>query len=321
MVRTPTISVVMPAYNAAEFIPEALETVLAQTRPAEEIVIVDDGSEDGTVAAVERYGDAVKLVRQENRGCAGAFNRAIQEASGDYVALCPADDLWEPRKLEWQAGALVAHPEIDVSFGHAITFGLMEEDYHPPQAGILDTDDFRRAMFTRNRIADPTAVVRRSLYERIGAYVLGPSEDYEFWLRALRAGAVFHYERRLLVRLRWHGGNLSGQALMQAEARYEYHRHYAADLRDERLVRDVLAADMHFIGRAHMGRGELSEARTAFARSLSHRRTAKTALFRALLSVPGAHPAIRAAYRATGRTPDASRDYAGIAPRAARRSA
>jgi glycosyltransferase involved in cell wall biosynthesis len=308
MASSPTISVVVPAYNVEHLIRETLDTVLAQTRPAHEIVVVDDGSTDGTAEVVEGLGDAVRLVRKENGGCASAFNRAIEESTGDYVALCPADDLWDPSKLEWQAEAIAAHPEIDVSFGHALTFGLMEQAHpRPPGTGVLDNRKLLPALFRHNLIADPTAVVRRELYDRIGFYKLQPAEDYDFWLRALFAGAVFHYEPRLLVRLRWHGGNLSSQALTQGRWRLKTHELYASEVDDEDLVREVLAADLHFIARAHMGLGQLTEARDTFRDSLRRRFSPKTALFAGLLSVPGSHAVIRAAYRGRSRLRQAGR--------------
>jgi glycosyltransferase involved in cell wall biosynthesis len=127
----PTICVVVPAYNEGRWITETLESVLAQTLPADEIVIVDDGSTDDTVAQVERFGDAVRLVRQANAGCAAAFNTGFADTTADFVALCPADDIWEPHKHEWQHEVLVQHPDVDVALW--------------------------RVMFEHNVIADPSA--------------------------------------------------------------------------------------------------------------------------------------------------------------------
>lgn len=294
----PTISVVTPAYNAARHIGETLESVVAQTLPPLEIVVVDDGSTDDTVGVVERFGDRVRVVRQENRGCGAAFNRAIAEASGDYVALCPADDLWEPRKLEWQTEALDRHPEVDVAFGHARRFGLVEDEYpRPPATGLLDNDVLLPALYEHNFIADPSAVVRRELYDRIGPYREGgDAEDYEFWLRALRAGARFYYDPRLLVWFRWHGENLTMQGMKMSQSRYDIHRAFAEDVDDERHVRRVLAKDLVFMGRSRMGAGLYREGLEAFRASLRRRVTPRGAFWAALLTLPGGIPAVRAAY-------------------------
>ena len=78
----------------------------------------------GPSEVVAGYGGTVRLIEQENRGCPGAFDTGFREARGEFVALCPADDIWEPCKLEWQQDALGAHPEVDVIFGAAQRFGL-----------------------------------------------------------------------------------------------------------------------------------------------------------------------------------------------------
>ena len=165
----PTISVVVPAYNEERYITEALDAVLAQTLAPLEVIVVDDGSTDATVAVVEACGDRVRLVRQENRGRPGAFDTGFREAAGDFVALCPADDVWEPRKLEWQRDALARHPEADVVFGGAERFGLARGDHLRPGTGLLDTRAFAREMYPDNLIADPAPWS--------GALYLEPSAD------------------------------------------------------------------------------------------------------------------------------------------------
>jgi O-antigen/teichoic acid export membrane protein len=195
----PSISVAMPAYNAARWISATVESVLAQTTAPLEIIVVDDGSTDGTSAELERFGEKVRVIRQENRGPSAAYNRAFAAARGDYIAMCPADDIWEPNKLEWQTQALVENPSIDISFGHAREFGLSTAEYdRPPGSGLLDNERFARAMFEVCLIPAPTSLIRRELYERLGPFREDLAcEDYEFWMRALAANAVFHYEPRL----------------------------------------------------------------------------------------------------------------------------
>src|ERR1700722_5116977 len=137
---SPTISVVIAAYQAESFIAEALDSILGQTCPPDEVVVVDDGSTDTTPQILAGYGDRIRVVRQENAGYPVAMNRAIQESTGDFVAPCGADDVWEPRKLEWQQQALIAHPEAGVLFGHAVFFGHVERDHERPTgSGLLDT--------------------------------------------------------------------------------------------------------------------------------------------------------------------------------------
>ena len=97
--NAPRVSVVIPAYNAAAYLRRALHSVLAQTVPAHEIIVVDDGSEDGTADYVERTFPMVRVLRQPNGGPGAARNRGVREASGDWIGLWDADDMWLPEKL------------------------------------------------------------------------------------------------------------------------------------------------------------------------------------------------------------------------------
>ena len=291
--RAPAISVVVPAYNEEDYIGEALESILAQTRPPLEVIAVDDGSTDGTAEIIRRYGDRVRLLQQENRGCPGAFDTGFREARGDFVALCPADDVWEPRKLEWQQQVLVAHPEVDVIFGAAGRFGLITGDHvRPVRTGVLDAAWFAREMYRENLIADPSAVVRRSLYLDLGGYEALVGEDYEFWMRALTARATFYFDPRLVVRLREHGGNLSYRALDIWETKHLIHKRYAQLAGDPGIVRRTLAHDLLMIGYCRAALGRSSQARRSFRASLETR-LSPVALAAALaMSVPGVARAV-----------------------------
>jgi glycosyltransferase involved in cell wall biosynthesis len=292
----PTISVVVPAYNEERYIAEALDAVLAQTRSPLEVIVVDDGSTDATHEVVAGYGGRVRLIEQENCGCPGAFDTGFREARGEFVALCPADDVWEPRKLQWQQDALGAHPEVDVIFGGAQRFGLASGPHpRPARTGTLDVLWFAREMYRRNLIADPSAVVRRSLYLDLGGYEPLVGEDYEFWMRALAAGATFRFDPRLVVRLREHGGNLSYQGVDISETNHLIHTRYAALAGDPELVRRTLAHDLLMIGyhRAVMGRSQ--DARRSFRASLATRLSPLALAAAVAMSVPGVARAISVA--------------------------
>jgi glycosyltransferase involved in cell wall biosynthesis len=289
----PTISVVVPAYNEERHIAEALDSVLAQTRSPLEVIVVDDGSTDGTLAVVDRYRERVRVVQQENRGCPGAFDTGFREAKGEFVALCPADDVWESEKLEWQQNALRQQPELDVVFGAARRFGLGKGDHlRPARSGVLDGRWFTREMYRRNLIPDPSAVVRRSLYLDLGGYEPLVGEDYEFWMRALASGAVFYFDPRLVVRLREHGGNLSYRGLDIWETNHLIHRRYAKLAGDPELVRRTLAHDLLMIGYCQAALGRGTEARRSFRSSLEKRFSALTLLAALVMSIPGVARAV-----------------------------
>ncbi len=115
------ISVVIPAHNAERFIDEAIESVLKQTQPATEIVVIDDGSNDGTARIVQSH-PSVIYQRQEQSGAAAARNRGARIASSEWIAFLDADDVWLPNKLERQAAAFLADPELKMAFGRIKEF-------------------------------------------------------------------------------------------------------------------------------------------------------------------------------------------------------
>ena len=144
---TPSISVVVTVYNGEEYVAEALTSILGQTHRPDEVIVVDDGSTDGTARELERFAGDIRVIAQANTGHAGALNRGYPEARGDYIAKCDADDIWEPDKLSRQVRALVDHPEIDVAFSGARNFGLAEDEWvHAPGEGLLDPRELTRAL-------------------------------------------------------------------------------------------------------------------------------------------------------------------------------
>ena len=293
MSRRPSIAVVVPAYNAERWIAETLRAVLAQTSPADEVVVVDDGSTDATRAVLEEFADDVRVIAQPNAGCGAAFNTAIEAAQTEYVALCPADDLWVPEKLEWQRETLRAHPQVDVSFGAAVNFGALEGPFpRPSLTGLAEPRALLREMFTGNVVPDPSVVVRRALLQRLGGFVHEVGEDYELWMRALRQGAVFHFDPRVLVRLRQHDANLSSDAVAIREMNVAVRRAAAADLGDPALARRVIARDLRSLGRAYLGAGGAEQARSAYRDSLRTRISAPAVAASALLGLPGAGRAV-----------------------------
>ncbi len=291
----PSITVAIPAYQAERFIAETLESILAQTHAPDEVIVVDDGSTDGTARELERFGDRIRVIRRPNGGCAAAFNTAFRAARCEFVAECGADDLWEPYKLERQVQALRAHPEVDIAFGAARVFGTADGCWGMPNseqldAGILDRRDFARTMYRLNPVCPSTLLIRRNLYERLGPFAedIG-TEDYEYWMRSLRGGAVFYYDPETLVRYRRHDANASSNHLSMRQADLLVHRWYAEVVEDPALVREVLAGDYFALGRILRDQDRAREARRAFVASLRQRPTLRALAWALLVSVPSRH--------------------------------
>lgn len=128
----PLVTVIVGAYNADRYVGEAIDSVLAQTHPSLELIVVDDGSTDATGEIAESYGPPVRRIRQENGGMAAARNRAIPEAQGSFLAFLDADDRFPPDKLTRQLEVFEAQPELDVVYGHVTEFLSpdLDEDAH-----------------------------------------------------------------------------------------------------------------------------------------------------------------------------------------------
>jgi glycosyltransferase involved in cell wall biosynthesis len=287
---------VIAAYNSERWITESVGAVLAQTRPAHEVIVVNDGSTDATAELLAGFGDRIRVIERENGGCPAAFNSAFAAAGGDYVALCGADDVWRPRKLEWQAEALAANPGVAIACGHARVFGA-ESGEHPrlPASGVLPPNALRRALYEGNNVCAPTAVIRRDVFESLGPFVERVhthrgwerfnADDYEYWLRALSAGAAFYYDPRPLVDYRRHDDNLTADYLHMRRSTYIVHRRFASEV-ERRLANEALGEDLFMIGRHSVDAGRPAAARRSFRASLRHRPRVAALVWIAVLSLP-----------------------------------
>jgi glycosyltransferase involved in cell wall biosynthesis len=211
----PAVSVITPAFNVESYLAEAVESVLAQTFTDWELVIVDDGSRDGTRALAERYRaahpDRIVVVSQENRGLAAARNTGLRVARGAVLALLDSDDAWTPAFLAEQMGLLDAHPEAAIVTGNATVRGGPENG-RPARP----ENDERPAPDLVEILRDETAVFimsvfRRAVVDRIGGFDerFRTNEDYDFWIRAASAGFRFIRNPRPLGFYRRHENSLS----------------------------------------------------------------------------------------------------------------
>jgi glycosyltransferase involved in cell wall biosynthesis len=190
------ISVVVPTYNRREHVLRAIDSVIAQTRPVSEIIVVDDGSTDGTAEAIEsRFGQMVKVYRQENGGVSSARNCAIRKATGDWIAFLDSDDVWFPMKIELQVEALgMFGPEFGVCFTNNIFAGNPEMTgsvfdksnfRSQPGPGILE-EPTRRLLEGREPFFTSSLLVLRSLLEALDGFderlIVGEDADIAFRL-------------------------------------------------------------------------------------------------------------------------------------------
>lgn len=195
-----TVSVIIPAYRAAGTIRRAVDSVLAQTTPAHEIIIVDDGSPDHQNEIIERfYGKRVTLIRQNNGRTASARNTGIERATGDFLAFLDADDYWEPHKLATQLAVFERHPEVSM-----VAARFVEQK---PSGTKNAPDLYSRTNIVYDRVLHPTAaaafrlasqmwtgtvVARRAVVAKLRFVSnLEPAEDRDFWVRIAQHHAIY----------------------------------------------------------------------------------------------------------------------------------
>jgi glycosyltransferase involved in cell wall biosynthesis len=201
--RVPQVSVVIPAYNSAAYLGEAIASVGAQTVRPLEVLVVDDGSADATRTIAEQAG-AKLLATARNGGPATARNLGIRQARGEVIAFLDADDVWEPEQLQACVGLLERYPEAAVAFSLVNQFGASDR----PQPAVLPEGvpvaaaDF---LWEQNPIIQSAAVARRDSLLAVGGYRDGMrhAEDYDLWLRLAQAYPFVCTHRRL-VRYRVH---------------------------------------------------------------------------------------------------------------------
>jgi len=205
----PQVSVVMPVWNAATTVAAAVASVRAQTLCDWELIVVDDGSTDATVAEIDRAGagDArVRLLRRVHGGVVAAANAGAAEARAPFVARLDADDEMMPGRLAAQVALLASRPEIGVA-SSLVEFGgdpISARGYalHVDWINsLLEPDEIARSRFIESPLANPSAMFRRELIDRHGGCAdTGEPEDYELWLRWLDAGVRFSKVPEVLLR-------------------------------------------------------------------------------------------------------------------------
>jgi glycosyltransferase involved in cell wall biosynthesis len=185
----PKLSIVIPAYNVEKYILEAVESALAQTFSDLEVIVVDDGSKDGTVAALAGIDDPrLRVISQANRGLAGARNTGIREARGEYIGFLDADDTWMPEKAAKHIALMEREPDVGLTYSHS----LFIDEQSVTTGRVL----FSRAssptlaqVVRRNRVGNGSSpIARAKVFEIAGHFdeALISLEDWEMWIRIQR---------------------------------------------------------------------------------------------------------------------------------------
>lgn len=236
---SPFITVIITCYNIKDYVQSAIHSVLAQSYHSTEIIVVDDGSSDGTDSALEQYvsDGQIIYIRKENGGPSSARNCGIRHATGTLIAFLDGDDLWEPDKLESQVEAFNDNAAAGMVFCDFSTF-----DDHGNVACQKNASLYKHCkpvefdyLLSRNNFIYPsTVLIGRHVFEKTGYFdetLRGP-EDYDMWLRISREFKVIGLESSL-VRIRQHSANLTKgiPSMIRNEiAALEKHRNYLGKL-------------------------------------------------------------------------------------------
>lgn len=237
------VSVIIPAYNAMDYLPETLESVLKQTFTDFEVLIINDGSSDGIVEWASHIQDArVRLISQENQGLSGARNTGIWNAQGQYLGFLDADDIWESTKLEKQVQCL----EQDLNVGLVSSWissinesgDILEVHQAPSVTGVR----LKQELCTENIIfCGSTPLVRRLCFEKVGFFErsLSAAEDWDMWLRIARYYSILIIQEPL-VRYRIHSNSMSRnlRAMLQNVDRV-MHRAFESPLPEVKHLKGV----------------------------------------------------------------------------------
>ena len=287
----PLVSVVIPAYNSQQFICEAIDSVLRQTHPQLEIIVVDDGSTDDTVAAVARFGDKIRLIEQINQGSAVARNSGISAARGALIAFLDADDVWHPKKLELQIDAMRTS-RCKMVYSKFLFWRTQPGGTRHAAAELFTnpTDDAKStadvpsgwlyAQLMRDCIVwTSTVVVEKKMLRAVGGFNpdLRKGQDWDLWLRLSQAGTWTGVAEYLAL-YRIHGSSITHK---RSKINYEYKILTDAINRwglsgpdgssvEEAFIQRRMGRSCVGFGRLHLSGGDPQISRESFRLAMQH---------------------------------------------------
>jgi glycosyltransferase involved in cell wall biosynthesis len=227
----PLVSVIIPNYNYAKYLREAVDSVLSQTYQHIEIIVVDDGSKDKSREIIESYGEKIKSILQKNQGVSAARNNGVAESKGEYIAFLDADDAWLPAKIEMEMEMFVADPEIGMVHVSIVEMGdagnrLLER--MDGMAGWI-SEEFLR--FERPVVLGGGSgiLVRRNAFDEVGGFDtrLSTSADWDFFYQVSSRFKVA-FVPEILLKYRIHGSNMHGNIkVMEHDMMLGYEKAFA----------------------------------------------------------------------------------------------
>ncbi len=286
----PLVTAVIPTYNNAELVTDAVDSVLEQTWKEIEVIVVDDGSTDDTPRRLAEYGSRIRVIRQENLGPPVARNAGIKAGRGEFVAFLDSDDLWLPRKVELSVRPLLHDPKIGVVY---TDFRVLElgtgKRYQVPsyrRGGWMARDLFREC----RGVSTSSLVVRRTCFDKVGLFdeELFRAQDWDMIVR-LAEQFRYHFVEDILLERRLHRASLS---VRHADKYAPYNLKVIEKAAARRpdlyspLRRDALARAHYRFGMAHYEAYGMRNARRQFLMSLGLRLNAASMNYLARTFLP-----------------------------------
>ncbi len=275
----PLVSIIIPTYNRAHLVTDAIDSAHSQTQQPLEVIVVDDGSSDGTPELLTaRYGDRIRLIQQRNQGPSIARNRGVEAAQGAFIQFCDADDRLHPTKVARCLAQMT--PDIALVYSR---FRYVDADGRTPLSigspELLPEDSFC-ALLRRNGAAPvqtSTILMRKDAFVAAGGYradeVQRAAEDWDMLLR-LAAHHRFVGLDEVLVDYRYHAGGITHDTLLMAQGRLQtmlYARDYSArqDCIDDRAYDRLLASRYHVLALVQWSQGDRQAARSSLRRAVA----------------------------------------------------
>ncbi|KPF45630.1 hypothetical protein D621_17775 [beta proteobacterium AAP51] len=288
---TSLVSIIIPVFNCEAYVAEAVESALAQDYPDKEVIVVNDGSTDGTLQVLQGFGSRIRVVDQVNGGPPRARNAGLAAARGDYVAFLDADDIWLQGKLSAQVAHMQANPEVGTCY---ITWLVWPADgdgvFRVPAAGLQPLGPthvnpsmsgwiYGRLLFD-SELLTSTVLIRTSVLKQVGEFdeALWNGDDYDFWLRLSQAAPISRLEPAGVL-YRVVQGSVSRRArpvndelvvIERALARFGLRDPSGAAI-DPARVKQRLDGLVFQFGYAHLRRGDPAIAWRSFAQNLRFR--------------------------------------------------
>ncbi len=238
----PLVSVIIPCFNSEKFIGETLDSILGQSYENFEILVVNDGSTDGSLNVLNGFRDRIKIINQKNVGVSSARNHGILRSKGELIAFCDSDDIWHKSKLEVQVNPLLEDPRTGMVFNQRKPFHNLDEiDLTTKSECKFDQKDFFYELLEHNKVDCSSVLVRKLLLAKSGLFDTTQvgAEDTDLWLR-LHQHTTFCEVSPPLSYIRKHGDNVTSSYKFRENRAFTQQMMYARWFSDS-AARKILA--------------------------------------------------------------------------------